>query len=94
MEQSLDEIRRIVEGVYQLDEWHVGSSVRRPPDVEGRYVLYGNNSLLIAIDKAVPGTITSWSRFGSAELDKTSFSYKWTQCSKFVEFGGYSDGIA
>jgi hypothetical protein len=34
------EVRSVLEGTWQLIEWHVGDIVLRPPDMEGRWMVY------------------------------------------------------
>lgn len=34
------EVRAVIEGTWELVEWHVGDQVLRPPDMEGRWMVH------------------------------------------------------
>ena len=38
--QVPDEVRAVVEGTWELVEWHVGDRVLRPPETEGRWMVH------------------------------------------------------
>lgn len=35
-----EEVRAVVEGTWELVEWHVGDRVLRPPEMEGRWMVH------------------------------------------------------
>jgi hypothetical protein len=78
-------VGHVIDGLYTLNEWHRGDIILRPPQVEGRYILSNNNCVLMVSDHSVGNARTTWCNIGIFDVQKDSFSYGWTQCSKFTE---------
>lgn len=38
--QPLSDVRRVIEGTWELVEWHVAGRVLRPPEMEGRWMVH------------------------------------------------------
>ena len=39
-EMPPSDVREVIEGTWELTEWHVGDQVLRPPDMEGRLMVH------------------------------------------------------
>ena len=70
---SIADVRHVIEGIYALDEWHIGGETFRPPQVDGRFVLENGAVITILLNNATETNKTSSAQFGVFVLDQTSF---------------------
>jgi hypothetical protein len=47
------DVRAVIEGTWELTEWHVGDVVVRPPEIEGRWMVHDGHVMANAIDMAL-----------------------------------------
>ena len=73
----------MIEGFYFLEEVHVDTTVLRPPQVDGRFVLKDGAVLYVMLNNADETNKTSITQFGTFILDETSFSYGYDTRSNF-----------
>jgi hypothetical protein len=52
---SITEVKSLVKGVYELEEWRVGDKVLKPPQVDGRFVLRDGTVITILMKPAGRG---------------------------------------
>ncbi len=81
----METLRRWVEGVYSLQEWHIPSGVFRPPQVEGRFVLLNGAVVLITQDRSQEGRQRTVASYGSYILSADRFAYRYEDQSIFTE---------
>jgi hypothetical protein len=82
---SVPELKRMIEGFYVLEEWHMDGRVERPPRVDGRFVLKEGAVITVLLNNANETDKTSTTLFGSFVLDETSFSFRYDTRSSFRE---------
>jgi hypothetical protein len=82
---SLAEIRAVVDGAYVLEEWHIGATVFRPPQVEGRVVFLNGAVVTTLINKVEEERQVTVALFGVYELNAASFSYRYDNASTFTQ---------
>lgn len=77
--------RTKIEGVYALQEWHLGGQAVRPPLVDGRFVL-ANGTVIFVVhnrsDGANPVTIAS---YGKYTLDAQRLAYRYDEWAVFEQ---------
>lgn len=71
---SLIELRAVVEGTWQLDEWHVNGQVLRPPQVGGRWSNH-DGVVLFMVHRTTGDSVYSQSGFGAYQMDASTLSY-------------------
>ena len=85
---STGEVKRAIEGIYALDEWHIQGRTLRPPQVDGRFVLQNGSVVTILLNNSDETNKTSSAQFGVFILDETSFSYRYDTRSSFRQTPG------
>jgi hypothetical protein len=84
-DQSMKSSKARVEGVYSLQEWHLGGEVVRPPRVDGRFFLLDGAVITIIHNRVQEDKQTTFAAYGSYLLDATRFSYRYDDASVFVQ---------
>jgi hypothetical protein len=84
-EETMADVKTLVEGVYQLREWRTAQGVLRPPAVDGRFVL-GNGAVVTLLrNGSQPASKVSVAAFGSYILDGSGFSYRYEDSTVATE---------
>jgi len=84
-DQSMKSSKAIMEGVYSLQEWHLGGEVVRPPRVDGRFLLLDGAVITIVHNRVQEAKQITFVAYGSYLLDATRFSYRYDDTSAFVQ---------
>lgn len=71
---DVDKARSLLEGTFELDEWHVGGKALRPPDVEGRFSIH-DGVILFMTTRKDGGTIESTHGWGHYRIERTGWTY-------------------
>ena len=74
-----------IEGVYALQEGHLGGEDVRPPRVDGRFFLLDGVVITVLHNRVQEGNQTTVASYGSYLLDATHFSYRYDDASVFVQ---------
>jgi hypothetical protein len=74
-----------VAGVYALAEWHQDSTVRRPPQVEGRFIVLDGTITTILRDRSRADGERTSVYVGRYVLDGLKFAYAYDDVSQFAE---------
>jgi hypothetical protein len=75
---SLNELRAVLEGTWQLDEWHLNGQVFRPPQADGRWSNH-DGAVLFMVHRTTSEGVYSQSGYGVYELDASTWSYSYTR---------------
>jgi hypothetical protein len=82
---SVAELRAVLDGAYVLEEWHIGATAFRPPQVDGRVVFLHGAVVFISINKTQEEQQVTAAGFGIYDLNATSFSYRYDNFSTFTQ---------
>jgi hypothetical protein len=74
-----------IEGVYSLQEWHLGGEIVRPPLVDGRFLLLDGAVITVLHNKVKEANQTTVASYGSYLLDGTTFSYRYDDTTVLVQ---------
>jgi hypothetical protein len=74
-----------IEGVYSLQEWHLGGEIARPPRVDGRFLLRDGEVITLLHNRVQEANQITIASYGSYSLDATHFSYRYDDWSVFVQ---------
>ena len=68
------DIRKVLEGTWTLEEWHVNGQVMRPPEMTGRWMVY--DGIVMAIrHRNGPGNFESTAAFGEYRITADEWIY-------------------
>ena len=68
------DVRAVIEGTWELTEWHVGDVVVRPPEMEGRWMVY--DGVVMAIrHRSAPGDYHSTAGYGEYRWGPDTWTY-------------------
>ena len=73
----MQDVKSLVEGVYELCEWHTAEGKLTPPDVEGRFVLGDGVVVTVLKNWSRPASRVWISSYGTYQLDTSGFTYKY-----------------
>jgi hypothetical protein len=73
------EVRAMLEGTWQLEEWHVDGQVLRPPQANGRWSL-NNGVVIFVLHRA--DTAESAVGYGEYKMDATTWQYRYTRMQR------------
>ena len=69
-----DEVHSVIEGTWELVEWHVGEQILRPPEMEGRWMVH--DGLVMAIrHRNGPDDFESTAGYGEYRWGPTTWTY-------------------
>lgn len=68
-------LNELIEGVYELAEWHIDGEIVTPPRIDGRFVLRDGAAITILTNSADPQNPSSAAFFGSYRLSADGFAY-------------------
>jgi hypothetical protein len=85
---SVSEIKAVIDGAYNLEEWHSADRVFRPPQVDGRFIVLNGAVVTILIKKTPEEQRFTFIGFGVYELNEGSFSYRYDNVSRFIQKEG------
>jgi hypothetical protein len=71
------DLRAILEGTWQLDEWHLNGEVLKPPQADARWSNHDGVALFL-IHRETGGTAESTMGYGVYEMDAENWSYRYT----------------
>ncbi len=71
---NLNRARSLLEGTFQLDEWHIGGKVLRPPVVEGRFSIHDGVILFMTVRHDGPAVETTHG-WGAYRIDSDGWTY-------------------
>lgn len=77
--------RARIEGVYSLQEWHLGGEIVRPPLVDGRFVLLDGAVITVLHNKVKEASQTTIASYGSYLLDSATFAYRYDDTTVLVQ---------
>ena len=86
-DSSLSAVKGRIEGVYSLEEWHLGAEAVRAPRVDGRFMLKDGAVITILHNRVQETSQMTVASYGSYLLDATRFSYRYDDTSVFVQTG-------
>jgi hypothetical protein len=75
----------LVPGVYELAEWHTGSSVLRPPEVSGRFIILDGTITTTLRGPGANHSVVTSILVGDYVLDVAKFAYQYQEVSDFIE---------
>lgn len=71
-------IRSVVEGTWQLEEWHINGEVLKPPQVDGRWSNH-DGVVLFVLHRSDGANATSSVGYGVYEMNDTTWSYRYSR---------------
>ncbi|MGE3508840.1 MAG: hypothetical protein AB7N65_08150 [Vicinamibacterales bacterium] len=74
---ELDRARQRLEGSFELEEWKVGGTVLRPPQVEGRFSVHDGLVMIMTVRKDLPVPETA-AGYGTYRFENDTFTYGYT----------------
>ncbi len=84
-ESAQARVRALVPGVYELAEWHTGTSVLRPPEVSGRFIILDGTITTTLHGPGANHTVATSILVGHYVLDAAKFAYQYEEVSDFSE---------
>src|SRR4051812_34686465 len=73
---SLAEMRAILEGTWQLVEWHVDGKILRPPEIDGRWSNHDGVAITIFYRRTGELLETS-AHYGTYQMDANNWAYQY-----------------
>ena len=68
------DVRAVIEGTWELTEWHVGDVIVRPPEMEGRWMVY--DGVVMAIrHRTAPDDYHSTAGYGEYRWGPNTWTY-------------------
>ena len=68
------ELRALLEGTWELVEWHVDGEVLRPPEIGGRWMNH-DGVVVATFHRNSAGAFESFVGYGTYEMDASNWSY-------------------
>jgi hypothetical protein len=75
----------LIAGAYELQEWHAGGSVLRPPHVQGRFILVSGTVTTILYNRTSSERQMTSVLVGKYAFGEAHFSYGYHDASIFIE---------
>jgi hypothetical protein len=75
----------LIEGAYDLEEWHMAEGVMRPPQVIGRFMLKDGAVSTLMHDRTRPSLQTTLAMYGSYTLNEREFAYSYDEPLRIVQ---------
>ena len=72
--QPPPEVRAVIEGTWELIEWHVGDQVLRPPAMEGRWMVH-DGLVMATRHRDGPDGFESTAGYGAYRWGPTTWTY-------------------
>ena len=68
------DVRKVIEGTWELVEWHVGDQVLRPPEMEGRWMVH-DGLVMATRHRNGPDDFESTAGYGEYRWGPTTWTY-------------------
>jgi hypothetical protein len=72
------ELRGLLDGTFELVEWHHNGKVLRPPEIGGLWTCH-NGVVFVSFHRVSDGTFQSLTNYGTYEMTATSWRYQYTR---------------
>ena len=82
---AFDNLKAIISGSYELEEWHEDGAVLRPPQVDGRVVVVNGTITSIFHNRSQTDKQITAIFVGNYVLDKTRFAYQYPDTAIYTE---------
>jgi hypothetical protein len=82
VDRDLASLRKLIEGAYDLEEWHLPEGVMKPPRVAGRFMVSNGAVTSIMHDRVNSALQTSLFMYGSYTLTAKEFAYRYDEPMK------------
>ena len=74
--QAPADVRALLEGTWELEEWHVDGEVLRPPQIGGHWSNH-DGIVMATLHRTSGGSFQSASNYGTYQMDATTWSYRY-----------------
>ena len=79
--QAAADLRALLEGTFELEEWHLNGQVLRPPQIGGRWS--NHDGVVLAIyHRAGPGGFESFAGYGTYKMEGSMWAYGYARTER------------